>query len=98
MIIYVLTSLPRPAAHRSSSVRRRANAFRVYNTEPLPDLPPSPTASDRRRAGHGDPSAESAPVDRASEPDALPADAATSRYPAGGLNPTGGCCGPLRLH
>ena len=43
--------------------------------------PPSPRASDRRRTGRGAPPAESAPVDRASRPDALLADATPSRPP-----------------
>ena len=48
---------------QSSSVRQRANAARVYNTDRLRDRPPSPRASDRRRTGRGAPPAESAPVD-----------------------------------
>ena len=63
---------------QSSSVRQRANAARVYNTETLRSRPPSPGASDRRRTGRGAPPAESAPVDRpVAPPVALLADAAT---------------------
>jgi hypothetical protein len=64
---------------QSSSVRQRANATRVYNTEALRRRPPSPGASDRRRTGRGAPPAESAPVDRPVEhrPRAPLADAAT---------------------
>src|SRR5664279_444366 len=61
----------------SSSVRRRANASRVYNTEPLRDRAPSPGASDRRRTGRGAPLAESAPVDHAITRAAPLADATT---------------------
>ena len=75
------TTVPPPASTKSSSVRRRANAFRVYNTEPLRDRPPSPEASDRRRTGHGVPPAESAPVDRAIRRAAPLADATTRRPP-----------------
>ena len=64
---------------QSSSVRQRANAARVYNTDRLRDRPPSPRASDRRRTGRGAPPAESAPLDRPKiVPCAAPlADAAT---------------------
>ena len=63
----------------SSSVRRRANAFRVYNTEPLRVWPPSTEASDRRQTGRGVPPAGSAPVDSPIRHAALLADATTYR-------------------
>ena|SRR5208282_94340 len=62
---------------QSSSVRRRANASRVYNAEPLRDRSPSPGASDRRRTGRGAPPTESAPVDHAITRAAPLADATT---------------------
>ena len=61
---------------RSSSVRRRANASRVYNTEPE-GRPPSPRASRRRRTGRGAPPAGSAPVADANVLAAPLADATT---------------------
>ena len=60
---------------QSSSVRRRANASRVYNTETSRNRAPFPGTSDRRRTGRGAPLAESAPVDGATTDVALLADA-----------------------
>lgn len=67
-----LTLPGRPSV--STSVRRRANASRIYNAKPLRAWSPFPGASDRRRTGRGARPAENAPVDRPIAGDALLAD------------------------
>ena len=47
---------------RSSSVRRRVDVVRSYNTDLLRDRSPSAATSDRHRTGRGAPHAESAPT------------------------------------
>ena len=87
-----------PAALRSSTARRRANAERVYNTAAEAG-PPSANASRRRRAGRGARRSESAPAAPRYRRLEAPARRChlDDSHEADELNPKRRLCGPLRL-